>query len=312
MSESPGTDEQLHAPPPHLNLASGLLMGGADAVPGVSGGTIALIIGIYDVFIESLSTVVKTPILIRNPEGRARIIGALKLLVPLGIGVLISYFLVTKLLVGPSDDPGVLLDEDTAPYCYAFLFGLVLVSLREPWRRIKNLNASHFVVAAAFAGGAALFVGLPYRAADPALWMLALGGAGAIAVMLLPGVSGSLLLVILGQYATVTQAIHDRDLTVIAVFGAGMVGGVITFIPLLRHALKSHHDLTMAALTGLMAGSLRALWPYKSNYVPKVGEMQNVGIGDGLPIVIVCLLAGGGVVWLLSKLEHRILEASSS
>lgn len=312
MSEPPVAAEQLNAPPPHLNLASGLLMGGADAVPGVSGGTIALIIGIYDVFIESLSTVVNTPLLIRDPAGRKRIIDALKLLVPLGIGVLISYFLVTKILVGPEDDPGILLDPDTAPYCYAFLFGLVLVSLREPWKRISKLDASHFVVAAAFAAGAALFVGLPYRAAEPATWMLALGGAGAIAVMLLPGVSGSLLLVILGQYATVAGAIHDRDLTVIAVFGAGMIGGVITFIPLLRYALKRHHDLTMAALTGLMAGSLRALWPYKSNYVPKVGEMENVGIGDGLPIVIACLIAGGAVVWLLSRLERRILEASSS
>ena len=298
--------------PPHLTVAAGLLMGGADAVPGVSGGTIALIIGIYDRFIEALSTMVRLPMLIAKPAGRRKLVDALKLLAPLGVGVLVSYFLVTKLLIGPSDHPGILLRPDTAPYCYAFLFGLVLVSLREPWRRIGKLDASHFVVAAVFAAGAALFVGLPYRSAEPETWMLALGGAGAIAVMLLPGVSGSLLLVILGQYATVAGAFHDRDLKVIGVFGAGLVAGVITFIPLLRYLLRSRHDLTMAALTGLMAGSLRALWPYKSNYTPKLGQMTNVGIGDGLPLVILCVAGGGAIVWLLSKLERRILEASGS
>ena len=299
--------------PPHIAVGSGLLMGSADAVPGVSGGTIALIIGIYDQFIDALSVMVKSPILLAKPEGRAQIGRALKLLVPLGIGVVVAYFLVTKLLVGPKDKPGILLRPDTAPSCYGFFFGLVLLSLREPWRRIRNLNASHFVIAAVMAAAAAAFVGLPYRAAEPETWMLLGGGAGAIAVMLLPGVSGSLLLVILGQYAAVAGAVHDRDVGVLAVFAAGMGLGIVCFVPLLRYVLRNAHDIAMAGLTGLMAGSLRALWPWKSHYNPKdieAGAMANEAIGDGVLWVVLALVAGGAVVWLLARLEARITAAS--
>jgi putative membrane protein len=298
--------------PPHLSLAAGLLMGSADAVPGVSGGTIALIIGIYDRFIDSLSSVVRAPLLLRSQKGRADLWQALGLLVPLGLGLLAAYYLVTKLLVGPKDQPGILLRPDTAPICFGFFFGLVLVSLREPWRRIKAPGAGHVIAALAGLGLAFAFVGLPHRAAEPALWMLALGGAGAIAVMLLPGVSGSLLLVILGQYATVAGAVHDRNLVVLAVFACGMAGGVLAFVPVLRYSLHRFHDLTMAALTGLMAGSLRALWPYKSNYEPKAGPMENIGVGDDLLYVILAAMAGGAVVWLLARLEQRILAVDDT
>lgn len=298
--------------PVHLTLASGLLMGGADAVPGVSGGTIALIIGIYERFIDALGTMVRSPLLIANREGRARLKSALGLLVPLGVGILISYYLVTKILVGPEDDPGWLLRDDRAPICYAFFFGLVLFSLREPWRRISKVTPAHIGAAIAGCAAAALFVGLPYRTGEPAMWMIGLGGAGAIAVMLLPGVSGSLLLVILGLYTTVAGAVHDRDLGILAVFVLGMGLGVATFVPFLRYLLRARHDLTMAVLTGLMAGSLRALWPWKTHYDPKaveLGPMENTGIGDLLPWVLVAFAVGGGIVWLLAMLERRILAA---
>ncbi|ACY18467.1 DUF368 domain-containing protein [Haliangium ochraceum] len=292
--------------PPHLSLLSGLLMGSADAVPGVSGGTIALIVGIYDRFIEALSTMVKAPLHLRSAEGRAKIAGALFLLVPLGIGIATALFLVTRLLVGPSEDPGVLLRPETAPICYGFFFGLVLVSLREPWRRLRAPGAGHVLIAVLMAVAAALFVALPYRSAVPPTWSLALGGAGAIAVMLLPGVSGSLFLVILGQYTVVTGALHDRNLPIIAVFLLGLGLGAVLFVPVLRHCLRRYHDHTMAALTGLMAGSLRALWPWKDNYQPKLGPMHNVGIGDNLLWVLIAAAAGAGVVSLLAILERRL------
>lgn len=293
--------------PPHLSLASGLLMGSADAVPGVSGGTIALIIGIYDRFIDALSTMVKAPLLLRSTDGRRQLWNALWLLVPLGLGAAIALFVVTRLLVGPEDDPGILVRPETAPMCYAFFFGLVLFSLREPWRRISSPGATHIIVAALACVGAAVFVGLPHRSVAPETWMLAFGGAGAISVMLLPGISGSLLLVILGQYAAVAGALHDRDVGVLAVFALGVLIGVVLFVPLLRWVLFRHHDLTMAALTGLMAGSLRALWPYKDNYVAKAGPMVNIGVGDHLGYVLLAAVAGGATVGLLALLERRIL-----
>lgn len=300
--------------PIHLSVASGLLMGGADAVPGVSGGTIALIIGIYERFIDALHVAVRTPLLIASAEGRARLAPAFGLLAPLGIGLVAAYYVVTKILVGPEGDPGILLRPDTAPACYAFFFGLVLVSLREPWRRIRAVTPVHVAAAAAGCAAAALFVGLPYGTGEPAMWMVALGGAGAIAVMLLPGVSGSLLLVILGLYTTVAGAVHDRDVAILGVFVAGMASGVLTFVPLLRYLLHHRHDLTMAVLTGLMAGSLRALWPWKSHYDPKnidAGAMENIGVvTDGIHWVIIAAVAGGAVVWLLAILERRILAVT--
>lgn len=298
--------------PPHLSLTSGLLMGGADAIPGVSGGTIALILGIYDRFIDALGVVVKSPSLARSAEGRERVVEALRFLVPLGMGVLIAYYLATKLLVGKAEDPGLMLRPDTAPACFGFFFGLVLVSLREPWRRIAAPGGAHVAAAAVGCAAAVLFVGLPHTSGPTPTWALLLGGAGAIAVMLLPGVSGSLFLVIIGQYAVVAGAVHDRDLVVLLVFLAGIGLGVASFVPALRWVLHRYHDVTMAALTGLMAGSLRALWPWKSGYDPKAGEMVNQGIGEGWPVVLAATVAGGAVVWLLTRLEHRIDRAADA
>jgi putative membrane protein len=307
-----GVDPNARPLPTHLGFASGLMMGTADAIPGVSGGTIALIIGVYERFIAALAAVVRAPTALRDLEARAELWRALRLLVPLGAGVVVAYYMATKLLVGPEDAPGIIRRPDTAPFAYAFFFGLVLVSLREPWRRIAaRPRALHFGVAAITAIAAAVFVGLPHQAGEPPLIALLFGGAAAISVMLLPGVSGSLLLVILGQYAVVAGAVHDRNLAVIAIFLLGIAIGVITFVPFLRYLLRTAHDVTMAALTGLMAGSLRALWPWKEGYEPKE-SMANVGIGDDLLLVLVAAGCGGLVVWLLARLERHMSRASAA
>lgn len=297
-------------PSPPLSVLSGLLMGGADAIPGVSGGTIALILGIYDLFIESLHQVVRAPLTLLRAGDRAAVAKAFRFLIPLGVGVAVAYYLATKLLVGKTEDPGLMIQSDTAPACYAFFFGLVLLSLREPWRRIKNAGVGHYIAALLGCAAAAIFSGLPHATQEPATWMLFLGGAGAISVMIMPGVSGSLLLVILGQYQTVVNAVHDRNFGIMGVFMLGIGFGVLLFVPTLRLLLRRHHDLTMAALTGLMAGSLRALWPWKSSYDIKDAQMVNTGIGDGLFFVLAAAAAGAAVVLLLTKLEHRLERTS--
>jgi len=282
-------------------------MGSADAIPGVSGGTIALILGIYERFIEALSAVVRTPLLIRTAKGRDQLKGAFYFLVPLGIGLLAASYLATKLLVGPEESPGILRRSDTAPACYAFFFGLVLVSLREPWRRIRDPQPLHWLGAALGCAAGAGFAYLPHYGAEPATYLLLFGGAGAIAIMLLPGVSGSLFLVVIGQYATVAGAIHDRNVTVMAVFAAGLVLGVATFVPFLKMLLRRHHDATMATLTGLMAGSLFALWPWKDNYESKAGPMRSIApSADHIAYVVAAFLVGGAVVWGLNRLERKL------
>jgi putative membrane protein len=297
--------------PSRLSLLGGLLMGAADAIPGVSGGTIALIIGLYERLINNLSVVVRSPTLIRSDSGRAELRAALRFLVPLGLGILVSYYAATRLLVGPTDAPGILRRPDTAPACYAFFFGLVLASIPEPWGRISLMTRHRWSWAAVGFVAAAVFVHLPHHGQAPPLWSLVLGGAGAIAIMLLPGVSGSLFLVIVGQYSTVAGAVHDRDLAVLAVFVAGIGLGVATFIPLLRRLLDRVHDQTMACLTGLMAGSLFALWPWKDNYEPKAGPMSNVApTADALVLAGLSFLAGAAVVLFLSRLEQKVRSAT--
>ena len=284
----------------------GVLMGAADAVPGVSGGTMALILGIYERFIEAVSTVLRLPSAIRSEAGRRALGGSLRLLVPLVAGLLLAYLAATWLLVGPDDRVGLLQDAGSARLCYAFFFGLVLASLGEPWRRIRIQKLSRFALALAGALAAFLVAGLDATRSEPETWMFLYGGALAIAVMLLPGISGSLLLVVLNQYIPLTSAVHNRALGPVGVFLAGIVLGLLLFVPCLRALLRRVHDPTMAVLTGLMAGSLRALWPWKANYDLKQGALINVGVGDGLAGVVVAAILGAVVILALGRIERGI------
>jgi putative membrane protein len=295
-----------------LTVGAGLLMGAADSVPGVSGGTIALIVGVYERLIDSLATFLRLPSLVRSAEGRTQLRRALRFLVPLGVGVLAAYYIGTLLLVGPTESKGWLRRADTAPLCYAFFFGLVLFSLFEPWRRIPKPGAVAYITAAAFAVAVAWMVGLEHATQAPEDWMLLYGGAFAVAVMLLPGISGSLLLLVLGQYTTVAGAVHDRDFGKLTIFLLGVAIGVAAFVPVLRYLLRRHHDLTLAALTGLMAGSLRALWPWKSHYDLKDvarGRMVNVGMESNWPWILLALAAGAASVWLLDRLARKMASS---
>lgn len=312
MSQSaPSTEERSDRPLPLLAaLGSGFCMGGADAVPGVSGGTIALVLGIYERFIGAIAAVLRAPTRWKDPEVRRDAFGGLRLLVPLGAGLVVAYLLVSKLLVGKPDAPGFVLDPATAPLAYAFFFGLVLASIPEPLRRCRRLVPAHGLAVVCGAAAAFLFSGLGYATGQPPFWALFLGGAGAISVMLLPGVSGSLLLVILGQYQPVLQAVNTRDLAALAPTVLGVLFGVVTFVPLLRRALRVAHDWTMAVLTGFLVGSLRAVWPWKDNYDMKHAEMNAVWPDElGVGVFLAAIL-GAVVIRALARVER--LAASRS
>ncbi len=294
--------------PAPLTFLAGTLMGAADSVPGVSGGTIALVVGIYERLVTSISRVLKAPKLWRTPDGRRRLGQAVRFGTPVLIGMVVATWVGTRLLVGPEDVPGIIRRTATAPFCFAFFFGLVIASLPEPWGRIAKHRPLHWVLAAVGALLAAWFAGLPQASTEPPLWAFLYGGALAISVMLLPGVSGGLLLLVIGQYQKVAGAWHNYDFDIVAVFATGMVLGLATFVPLLRTALRKFHDPTMALLTGLMAGSLRALWPWKVHYDPVHVEGPMTNVAPFGPVVLVLLAVGAGFVaaWLLRKLEHRM------
>jgi len=304
----PPDSEDWKGLPAPLTFLAGTLMGAADSVPGVSGGTIALVLGIYERLVGSISRILRAPRLLKTPDGRHRLAQAFAFGTPIFFGMVAATWLGTRLLVGPEEVPGILRRIDTAPMCFAFFFGLVIASLPEPWGRISTHRPVHWLLAAGGALLAAWFAGLPQATSEPPLWAFLYGGALAISVMLLPGVSGGLLLLVIGQYQKVAGAWHNYDLDVVAVFAVGMILGVATFVPLLRAALKRYHDLTMALLTGLMAGSLRALWPWKVHYDPvHVKEpMANVAPFGPVALALLAVILGFVAAWGLRRLERRM------
>lgn len=239
-------------------VARGFVMGSADVVPGVSGGTMAFILGIYEELINSIRAAARPPFL--KALLGLRIGEALKavnagFLIALLSGILLAVLSLAKGLEW--------LLENQPVYLWSFFFGLVLASVWTVSKRIPRW--SPLLVGALLVGtvGAYIVVGLVPLQTPESAWYLFLSGALAICAMILPGISGSFILVLLGKYQFVLAAVNDRDLMTIAIVGAGAVVGIVTFAQVLGWLFKRYHDLAVALLTGLMVGSLRKIWPWK-------------------------------------------------
>lgn len=237
-------------------------MGSFDVVPGISGGTVALVVGIYERLIDSIRAVVDAVLaLVRLEPGRARRRLAEVdwwLIAPLVVGIGIAIVSLARVI-----EP--VLDEETGNpvQARAVFFGLICGSLIVPWRRAGGLRGRRWLLAGAAAVLAFAVAGLPETAAaDPSRLAVLAAAAIAICAMILPGISGSFILLVLGMYAPTIAAVNDRDLAYLAVFAAGAAIGLGAFSKLLNWLLAHRHDATMAVLLGLMVGSLRALWPY--------------------------------------------------
>ena len=254
-----------------LRFAQGLLMGGADIIPGVSGGTMALIVGIYKDLIGAIGDGFSAVLTL--VRGRPREAWAMlraidwALLAPLvvGIGVAIGLgsLIVPELL------------ETYPVQCRAVFFGLVAASLVIPWRERHEHHPWHYAVAAVAAVIAFVLVGLPRSpdAADPSAWRIAGTAAVAINAMILPGVSGAFLLEVLGLYRPTLEALRSLDVGYVLTFAGGAGIGLGLAAKGLSWLLDRYHDATMTVLVGLLAGSLRALWPW-------VGFVEHTG-SDG-------------------------------
>jgi len=244
----------------------GLLMGAADAVPGVSGGTIALIIGIYQKLISSISTCLdfvkdKFP-----SHSRSEFYSTFNFLFPLGCGMLCSYYVVTKILVGPDDSPGLLRQDSTGPYIFSFFFGLVLFSIREPWRYVTTPELKHYVLAVVGVLMVFIYTSFTLESDSDSKVMLIVGGMFAFTAMLLPGVSGALVLLTLGQYNSIASSFHGGGLEPLMYLILGGIIGLFTFVPVMKYMIDQYLGNTMAMLAGLMCGSLITLWPWKESY----------------------------------------------
>ncbi len=244
----------------------GLLMGAADAVPGVSGGTIALIIGIYQKLISSISTCL---VFVKDKfpsHSRSEFYSTFNFLFPLGCGMLCSYYVVTKILVGPDDSPGLLRQDSTGPYIFSFFFGLVLFSIREPWRYVTTPELKHYVLAVVGVLIVFIYTSFTLESDSDSKVMLIVGGMFALTAMLLPGVSGALVLLTLGQYNSIASSFHGGGLEPLMYLILGGIIGLFTFVPVMKYMIDQYLDNTMAMLSGLMCGSLITLWPWKEDY----------------------------------------------
>ena len=271
-----------------VHFAQGLLMGTADIIPGVSGGTVALIVGIYERLIDSIrafATAVVAAVRRDGAAARAEVARVeWRLVLPLGVGIVIA-IVIGSLVIAP------LLDRYPEQMRGVF-FGLIAGSLIVPWRRVGRRDTTTTMLMVAAAVVAAVLVGLPPgEITDPSLLLVFACAAVAICAMILPGVSGAFLLLVLGVYDATLHAISSLDIAYVAVFVAGAAVGLGIFSRLLSHLLHHHHETTMAVLVGLMAGSLRALWPWQT----ETRGLQPPPADTGQVLAILALAAAGFV-----------------
>ena len=246
-------------------------MGAADVVPGVSGGTVALLLGIYERLVGQIAQLSAAAGQVLRGRVRVGLVAARRadwgFLVALLVGIAVA-------VVGLVEAVRWLIDEQPVGLSAAF-FGLVAATVVTARHEVSRWRGGLVVVAVAVA--VAAFVLLGVRAgsvADPSAAVIIGAGALAICAMILPGISGAFVLLLLGLYDPITEAVSERDVATVALFGLGAVVGLGLFSRVLERVLERWRDAVIAVLMGLMAGSLRVLWPWP------VGDAEAGGFGN--------------------------------
>lgn len=249
----------------------GCAMGMADVVPGVSGGTIAFISGIYEELLDSIrsvnATALKLLLKLRLGEFWRHINGSF--LLPVLLGIAIAIFSLARLMT-------YLLTYHPIAI-WSFFFGLIIASALLVARQIGRWDWRSLL---AFVAGAAaawwITVATPAETPND-WWFVMLSGAIAICAMILPGISGAFILLLLGKYQFIMEAVGNLDIPIIVIFAVGALAGILAFSHLLSWLLRNWHDLTVALLMGFMVGSLNKVWPWKQvveTYVDSHGQVQ--------------------------------------
>lgn len=280
------------------HVARGFAMGAADVVPGVSGGTVALLAGIYDDLITEIRTGAGSLSRFLRGDLRGGVEQLRSVDWPFLASLLLGIGTAVVVLVGWLRTQ---IDEHPVQVSAVF-FGMIVASVVVARGEVGRWDGPRL---ATLAGVAAIsFIGLGFRTGgvdDPSALVIVGAGALAICAMILPGVSGSFILLMLGLYDRVTEAVDDRDLGIVLAFGVGAVMGLALFSTVLHWLLEHHRDTVLAALIGLMLGSLRVLWPWPS------GEegLDNVSLsrpvsGELFGALIGAVVAGVAVVAITS------------
>lgn len=286
----------------YVTLAlKGMAMGAADVVPGVSGGTIAFIVGIYDELINSIKSInahsLKLLFTGKIVSFWKAINGSFLFSILLGIGI--SVFSLAKLITW--------LLEAHPIMVWAFFFGLVLAST---WFVSKDIKEWNVKTIASFIVGAAVayYITVATPAETPTnLLFIFLCGAIAICAMILPGISGSFILVLLGKYFYIMDAVKELKIGTLLVFAVGALIGITSFSRVLSFALARFRNSTLALLTGFMLGSLNKVWPWKEKIMMDGGfELEkNIMPNAFLAEAIVLAIIGFFLVYFLEKLSQK-------
>ncbi|USD57269.1 DUF368 domain-containing protein [Vibrio sp. SCSIO 43155] len=240
-----------------ITYFKGMAMGAADVVPGVSGGTIAFITGIYDTLLESIRRINPSLFSIWKKDGFKAAFNHINgfFLISLFAGIFTSIATLAKLISW-------LLETHPIPI-WSFFFGLILVSVYHIIRQVEKRDAIRFVALLIGIGFAYSITVLKPLHMEPTAINTILAGAIAICAMILPGISGSFILLLIGMYAPVLGAVKGFQIDILALFLVGCVAGLLSFSHLLSWLLRKFRDLTLMFLTGLMIGTLPKIWPWK-------------------------------------------------
>lgn len=290
----------------------GIAMGAADVVPGVSGGTIAFISGIYEELLTSISSVNLTTLKLLKSKGISATWKAINgnFLLALLIGIFISIVSLSKLIS--------YLLENNPILVWSFFFGLVVASILYIGKQITNWN---YLTVFLLIAGAVLAYYIttlqPLISENSSPLFLFLAGALAICAMILPGISGAFILVLLGAYKPVLDAIHNKDFKLLAILAAGAIVGLLSFSKILKWLFDHYRNLTLAVLTGFILGSLNKIWPWKETLTWRVNShgievpfneqsiLPNSFNGEPqLLMAILLAIVGFAIIILLEKIAN--------
>lgn len=286
-------------------------MGAADVVPGVSGGTIAFISGIYEELITSINSIKPSLLLTLQKNGFKSFWEQLNgnFLLALFTGIFISLFSLAALVSWLLENEPILL--------WSFFFGLVSASVFFVGKAIEKWSFAAIIALITGTLIALYITKLPPNENVTSLPFLFLSGALAVCAMILPGISGAFILVLLGSYKPILDAVHERDLKTVAVVAFGAIIGLLSFARLLKWMFTNYKNLTLALLTGFILGSLGKIWPWKKVLETKVyGDTiipvkeQNISPflmeGDDQIITAIFLaIVGFSLIFILEKLASK-------
>ena len=251
----------------YLSLSlKGMAMGAADIIPGVSGGTIAFISGIYEELIETINNVNFEAIKKLKKNGIKGFWEHINgnFLIALLTGIAISIISLAKVITH--------LLETHSQLLWGFFFGLIVASVYIVGKQVNKWDINN-IISLIIGSSIAFYITILNPMQNPdALWFVFLSGSIAICAMILPGISGSFILLLLGSYEFILVAIKDFKLDVITIFGVGCITGLLAFSKLLNWLFKKYHDITIALLTGFLIGSLNKIWPWKETIQTRINS----------------------------------------